>query len=253
MNRLLEHTKIMVKACLGVSVIFCSLGAQADPVVFQDNFNDGDAAGWSFYGPNPGNWAVSGGILHHGGGYNGAASYALIDAATTLPHFTLEADVSVISNQFGYPDWGHVGLIWGVDTATNNFNTSYLRTHWDHVTSWSTSYVSFGASERMLNTPGAANGNTYHLAVDVDYSAQTMTVTMGGFNTTFSGTDFNVLNQNTGSGIGLISWSDNVTYDNVVLTSRSAPPQPVPEPETYTMLLVGLGLLGFAARRGKPG
>jgi len=26
------------------------------------------------------------------------------------------------------------------------------------------------------------------------------------------------------------------------------PPAPVPEPETYAMLLVGLGLLGFAAR-----
>lgn len=35
---------------------------------------------------------------------------------------------------------------------------------------------------------------------------------------------------------------DNLTYNNTA---------PIPEPETYAMLLAGLGLLGFAARRRK--
>jgi hypothetical protein len=45
---------------------------------------------------------------------------------------------------------------------------------------------------------------------------------------------------------------DNSSYGGgiTVLASASTPPlSPVPEPETYAMMLAGLGLLGFAARR----
>ncbi len=46
-----------------------------------------------------------------------------------------------------------------------------------------------------------------------------------------------------------IGTSDSLggSLDNVRLTATS----PVPEPETYAMMLAGLGLLGFAARRKK--
>jgi hypothetical protein len=36
-----------------------------------------------------------------------------------------------------------------------------------------------------------------------------------------------------------------VAVDNIMVAA------PVPEPETYAMMLAGLGLLGFAARRRK--
>lgn len=39
-------------------------------------------------------------------------------------------------------------------------------------------------------------------------------------------------------------------YDNITFGSDTPTP-PVPEPETYAMLLIGLGLLGFAARHRK--
>ncbi|TXT22552.1 MAG: hypothetical protein FD134_2457, partial [Gallionellaceae bacterium] len=35
------------------------------------------------------------------------------------------------------------------------------------------------------------------------------------------------------------------------VASNIAPPPAVPEPETYAMLLAGLGLLGFVGRRKK--
>ena len=46
---------------------------------------------------------------------------------------------------------------------------------------------------------------------------------------------------------GVISWGERVSYDNVVVTDYTL--APVPEPETYAMLLAGLGLLGLARRR----
>lgn len=213
--------------------------ASAAPL-FSDDFQDGNAAGWSFYGINAGNWTVSGGVLQHGGGYTGEPAYALIDGIVTPAHFVFVADVRVVSNRYGDSDWGHVGLIWGADTTTGNFNTSYLRTHWDQVTSWSKPYT----GEHILSTPGIGNGITYHLAVEVNSPAQTMTVTLGSWSTTFTGAAFAYLNQNTGGGIGLISWSDEVTYDNVVLHA-------VPEPASWALMLAGLGLL-CAAVRGRP-
>jgi hypothetical protein len=39
------------------------------------------------------------------------------------------------------------------------------------------------------------------------------------------------------------------TFAIDVAPSEATPPSPVPEPETYAMMLAGLGLLGFAARR----
>jgi hypothetical protein len=46
------------------------------------------------------------------------------------------------------------------------------------------------------------------------------------------------------------------TYNNVHLSGvdsavNQTPVASVPEPETYAMLMVGLGLLGFTARRNK--
>ena len=36
-------------------------------------------------------------------------------------------------------------------------------------------------------------------------------------------------------------------------TGQTLVPSPIPEPETYAMMLAGLGLMGFVARRRKPG
>ena len=51
------------------------------------------------------------------------------------------------------------------------------------------------------------------------------------------------------AGVTSVIWDDSFssssTIDNVTINSA------VPEPETYAMLLAGLGLLGFAARRRK--
>lgn len=52
-----------------------------------------------------------------------------------------------------------------------------------------------------------------------------------------------------GTGIGYIGWSAG-SYAGQYMLSLYVP-VPIPEPETYAMLLAGLGLLGFMARRRK--
>ncbi|MBI5788757.1 MAG: hypothetical protein HZA78_07890 [Candidatus Schekmanbacteria bacterium] len=229
-------------------LLLLSLNAGA-ATIFSDDFNDGNAAGWAFYGPNSGYWSVNNGTLHHNspGGYNSYSEFALIDGITTPNRFTLEADINVLGSKYGN-DWGHVGLIWGVNDFNypfQSFNTSYLRTHQDRVTNWSQVNGNWAyGNERFLNvTGGATNGVTYHLKVDVDYTTRLMTVGLNSDSITFSDSTFDLLNQNSGGGIGLISWNDHISYDNVRLTV-------VPEPATILLLVPGfLGMIGYKKGR----
>ncbi|MCP3851917.1 MAG: PEP-CTERM sorting domain-containing protein [Gammaproteobacteria bacterium] len=217
--------------------------------LFSDNFDDGNTTGWSFYGNDSGAWSVSSGILNHNApaGYDGTVEFALIDGITTPERFTLEADISIISSNRN-SDWGHVGFVWGVNDLVDpfqSFNASYLRTHQDRVTNWSmVNGTSYG--EYYLDTPSVTNGFTYHLTIDVDYISKIMTTSMGANSTTFSGTAFENINKNLGGGIGLISWNDNITFDNVIL---STPTPSIPEPSSLALL--GLGLAGFGFSKKK--
>ncbi len=220
-------------------------------IVFSDNFDDGNTTGWSFFGTDSGSWFVPlDKKLHHAapGGYTGEPDLAIIDGVTTPDQFILEADVSVVSSING-DDWGHVGFVWGVNDLSYPFdklNASYLRTHSDHVTSWSWVTGTPAEGELFTPTPGATNGLTYHLSVDVDYVAKAMTVTMGTFTETFTGADFDLVNKNTGGGLGLISWKDAITFDNVLLST----PDSVPEPSLGLLLGISLiGLVGAGAVR----
>jgi hypothetical protein len=47
------------------------------------------------------------------------------------------------------------------------------------------------------------------------------------------------------------SYTGDADYDDFVVGVKFVPVAPVPEPQTYAMLLAGLGMIGFTARRRK--
>ncbi len=72
--------------------------------------------------------------------------------------------------------------------------------------------------------------------------------TSGATDVTFNWTNLTSVNFTSSGGVhhnGLAGSGTHFAMDNLTINA------PVPEPETYGMLLVGLGLVGFAARRRK--
>lgn len=80
-------------------------------------------------------------------------------------------------------------------------------------------------------------------------SPQTFTAAGMGFPLTNGDQSFNQSVQFTGSGTNLIQSLVFVSTVNAFEVGRFTVQSPVPEPETYALLLAGLGALGFVARR----
>ena len=69
-----------------------------------------------------------------------------------------------------------------------------------------------------------------------------------------SATPFDYLAVHIGRGEILFHWSTKITSFNLTgesLSNFRAYAAPIPEPETYAMMIAGLGLVGFMARRRK--
>jgi hypothetical protein len=91
--------------------------------------------------------------------------------------------------------------------------------------------------------------------IELNYSQASGLIPAGGFN----GYIFTFANAPTITGVSLDSRSSSeytpglnltaTTMGLLSVTTAGTPTPPVPEPETYAMLLAGLGLLGWTAKR----
>ncbi len=134
-----------------------------------------------------------------------------------------------------------VGGINPIDTFTLNFSSVVDNFSFDRVgniaayspsgtTKGPWSATAYDASNNILGSVGEGYIGTY-----ADVPTQTFTLADTGIAyIAFTGNSYNFAGTN-------LPVMDNLSFTT----------SPVPEPETYAMMLVGLGLLGFMARRRK--
>lgn len=247
-----NHRTTLVLALSASLPLTWSTAARAD-VVFFDNLDSNSTAPYTFSGQNLGTWAAASGKLQtsltqtaHNPTSPGTAA---INGVLTSTHFKIEADIQAIGQTPGSPaDFGHVGVFWGYQDS-NNFSISYLRLHADQVTAFQYPFTSELLTSVGATSPAAdPSGPSYHLAVEVNYATQTMTVTLDGISATYGPANFGSANSLAGIGgtLGLISWGERVSYDNVMVTDFTV--SNVPESGTLPLLAAGVALL-VAVRR----
>ena len=140
------------------------------------------------------------------------------------------------------PSSPNVFTVWGANpaTVTLNFSTLIDNFSFDRVGTFAAyspsgttrgpwSATAYNASNSILGTVGEGYIGTFS-----DLPTKTFTLAATGIDHIYF----------TGNHLGFAG-SNMPIMDNYSFTT------PVPEPETYAMLLAGLGLLGFAARRRK--
>lgn len=245
-----------MKSSAPVLLVSCALWLAAPAwamVVFEDGFDTNSTSNFSFSGQNLAAWGAGGGKLQSAltqTPHNPTSpGFAAIVGLNTSSHFKLEADVQVVGSQ-PTTNIGHVGFFWG--GSGEIYSIAYLRTHQDHVTAFKSPFVSELITGLGFDAVNAVdlNGQSYHLAVEVNYVAQSMIVSLDGISATYVGADFLKANSAGGVGgaLGVISWGERVSYDNVRLTDYTA--TAVPEPGTVALMLAGLlAIRTHAAKR----
>lgn len=172
----------------------------------------------------------------------------IFNGVAGLPGYGLGTSVSLgslVTDQAGYIAFTYLGQESGYN------NMFHLNINGTHLYESNPVGTTIGSG---VSGPGAINfsfeGNTGRFAVNggswatgtsIGLIGMNMNVTSGPAAATY---DF-ILGYNDSAGAATLGdWDDFVVGVNFVAA-------PIPEPETYAMMLAGLGLLGIAARRRK--
>jgi len=239
---IMKNINMLLSMLLAVSTLGFFESAQAG-ILFQDDFNNDvyiDPAKWVFGLNYIGQWDQTNFELRNMGGMSEIPVFAYFKGITTPKSFTLQADVLVKHDYFGNTDRGYIGFFWG--QLQQNWNMTYLDLQNDKITSWSTNGTG------LYNTNYQLVNWWYHLSVTVDDVQNIIKINLGNDSNIFSGDEYYNINKNLGGSIGLLSWGDDVVWDNVKLTIPDVTP-PVPVPSTLLLFISGLAWLSGIARR----
>lgn len=242
---------ILMAALLALSAMQTANAA----VLYSDDFGDGDTDGLVFAGNDAGQWAAGGGVLNSSSGSDDAyeaRGYAFFDGAATSDHFRITADIRSIganNRPNGFSNFGHLGFAWDYNDDTH-LNLVYARVHSNHVTTFSID--GGGSGELQYSVGSLANNIFYTMILEVDYVNQVMDVSFNGYTTQYSGATFAnyIYNSgvNTGGAIGLVTFGEEIHFDNVVFEDFTVADAPIPIGSVPGLLALGLLLLGVRAR-----
>lgn len=171
--------------------------------------------------------------------FNGVAGLANYGVGTSISLGTL------VTDEAGYIAFTYLGQESGYNNAFHlNLNGTHLYESNPVSTTigslvFTTGAINFsfeGNTGRFAN-----NGGSWASGTSIGLIGTNMTVTSGAA----AGNYAFILGYNDSAGAATLGdWDDFVVGVNFVAA-------PIPEPETYAMMLAGLGLLGIAARRRK--
>lgn len=241
-------------------VLFTSIvsSLSAMGVSYSNDFSSTDLSDFTFLGWETGNWGVHSGRLHsdetstpgvHVPLSGGSPGVGLVNGFANYDYFKIEARISVdgaggIVNGSG--DFGHVGFVWGFNDFTD-YSMTYLRPHSNHVTAWSKTGA---ATEYIAGVASTTNGVEHDLALEVDNGSKTLKLWYDSvLINTIVGPQFDEVNPHKSGGLGLITWGEDVTYDNLSISARN---YGVPDSGPTVLLLV-LGLFSLVGVRRKLG